>query len=236
MLASLGLLSVGMAYISGCGICSFLGIKYGPVHTSLPFLLMGLGVDDVFVMLACWRKVQIESSDKNLPEKIGLMLKHAGASISVTSLTDTIAFLVGGTTILPSLQSFCLYAAANVLMMYVFVVTFFVAILTLDERRISANRNAFIPCIVHPESHTKLWCEKNLMNRFINFFYSKFLLTKYGKLGVILFVIALTGFSIDNVFKLKQKFDPVWFIPEESYLYKYTMKARALYPDKGEQS
>lgn len=43
MLGAVGLLSVGMAFIVGCGICSAIGIPYGPVHTSLPFLLMGLG-------------------------------------------------------------------------------------------------------------------------------------------------------------------------------------------------
>jgi hypothetical protein len=59
-LGSLGLLSVGMGFISGCGICSALGISYGPVHTSLPFLLMGLGVDDMFVMMACYRKIQTD--------------------------------------------------------------------------------------------------------------------------------------------------------------------------------
>lgn len=42
-LGVLGLLSVGMAFVVGCGFCALVGIPYGPVHTSLPFLLMGLG-------------------------------------------------------------------------------------------------------------------------------------------------------------------------------------------------
>lgn len=112
---------------------------------------------------------------------MGLMLKHAGASITVTSLTDMVAFLVGATTVLPSLQSFCLYAAVCVLFMYFYVVTFFVAIFTLDERRIISKRNAIIPCIIHEGEKTKLWCERNLMNRFVNFFYSNVVLTKIGK-------------------------------------------------------
>lgn len=95
----MGLLSVGMAFIAGAGICSLLGISYGPVHTSLPFLLMGLGVDDMFVMMAGWRKVQALHSDLTLPEKMAMMLRHAGTSITVTSLTDICAFIVGGTTV-----------------------------------------------------------------------------------------------------------------------------------------
>lgn len=77
-----------------------LGISYGPVHTSLPFLLMGLGVDDIFVMMACWRKIQGTHADKTKEEGMGLMLQHAGASISVTSFTDIVAFLVGSFTVI----------------------------------------------------------------------------------------------------------------------------------------
>jgi Niemann-Pick C1 protein len=42
-LGCIGLLTVGMAFIVGCGLCSLFGVSYGPIHTSLPFLLMGLG-------------------------------------------------------------------------------------------------------------------------------------------------------------------------------------------------
>lgn len=37
------MLTIAMAFIVGCGLCSLFGVYYGPVHTSLPFLLMGLG-------------------------------------------------------------------------------------------------------------------------------------------------------------------------------------------------
>lgn len=118
MLGSMGLFSVGMAFVCACGICSLLGVKYGPIHTSLPFLLMGLGVDDMFVMMACWRKIQFKEVD--IPERIGLMLSHAGASITVTSVTDIAAFLIGSITVLPSLQSFCIYATVGIAMTYIF--------------------------------------------------------------------------------------------------------------------
>lgn len=95
----MGLLSVGMAFISAIGICSWLGVSYGPVHTSLPFLLMGLGVDDIFVIMSCWRQVQSMNTGCTIPERVGLMLKHAGASITVTSFTDVVAFLIGASTV-----------------------------------------------------------------------------------------------------------------------------------------
>lgn len=99
----MGLLSIGMAFISAIGICSVAGISYGPVHTSLPFLLLGLGVDDIFVLMACWRQVEsmneFTDRQRSIPERMALMLKHAGSSITVTSVTDVVAFLVGAFTV-----------------------------------------------------------------------------------------------------------------------------------------
>ncbi|XP_065087008.1 NPC intracellular cholesterol transporter 1-like [Ochlerotatus camptorhynchus] len=233
ILGSVGLLSVAMGFVAGSGIVSLLGVSYGPVHTCLPFLLMGLGVDDMFVMMACYRKIRDTHADLPLPERMGLMLKHAGASITVTSLTDIVAFGVGSITVLPSLQSFCIYAAFSVLMMFFFVITFYVAIFTLDERRIAANRNSFIPWKIHDEKSTQLWCQYNLMHRFIKFVYSNIILTKLGKTLIILGVICMTGLNIQSLLKLRQKFDPNWFIPEETYYSKYVVKTREQYPNNG---
>ncbi|XP_055549152.1 patched domain-containing protein 3-like [Wyeomyia smithii] len=233
ILGSIGLLNILMGFVAGCGIVAALGVSYGPVHTCLPFLLMGLGVDDMFVMMACYRKVQEAHSHLPLPERMGLMLKHAGASITVTSLTDIVAFAVGSITVMPSLQSFCIYAAAGVLMMYCFVITFYVAIFTLDEQRVAARRNSFAPWIIHGEKSTKLWCQYNLMYRFIDAVYSKIILTKVGKTLIIVAVITMTGLNIQSLLKLRQKFDPNWFIPEDTYFSKFITKNKEQYPNSG---
>lgn len=173
-----------MAFISAVGICSALGIAYGPVHTCLPFLLMGLGVDDIFVIMACWKQVAATNKDAPIAERIGLMLKHAGASITVTSVTDVVAFLIAGTTVLPSLRSFCIYCAVGVFLTYIFAVTFVVAVFALDQKRIDVQRNACLPCIMHSDaSADNVWCEYNLMNRMLKAVYTKFIFTKAGKVN-----------------------------------------------------
>lgn len=181
--------------------------------------------------MSALRAVKNESKDLNLSEKIARTLEKAGASITITSLTDIIAFFVGGTTVLPSLKSFCIFAAVCILMTYIYVVTFFVAVLTLDEKRLARNRNGCCPCIVNKD--TKLWWEPKLMSRFITFLYSKLILNRAGKTFIIVFAIALSAFSIERVFHIKQKFDPIWFIPSTSYHFKYTMMHRQFYPDRG---
>ena len=59
--------------------------------------------------------------------------QHAGVAITITSLTDIVAFAIGGTTILPALRFFCLYASIGIAAIYVFQCTFFLACLCLDQ-------------------------------------------------------------------------------------------------------
>ncbi len=63
----------------------------------------------MFVIAQCLENIQKESDSKQLDieEKIGLTLKNAGLSITMTSVTDILAFGVGSITVFPGLQSFC---------------------------------------------------------------------------------------------------------------------------------
>jgi hypothetical protein len=181
--------------------------------------------------MASLRKIKEESPKLELSVKIAKTLERAGASISITSFTDILAFLVGGTTVLPSLKSFCIFAALCILMTYIYVVTFFVAFLTLDEKRLAKKENGFAPCIKHKEN--KLWCEPKFLPRFITFLYSKLILNKFGKTFVIVAALAITAFSTERVFRIKQKFDPMWFIPSHYQFFQYVMNHRQFYPDQG---
>lgn len=53
----------------------------------------------MFVIMACWDDLSITQKQLPLHERIGLMLKHAGVSITVTSVTDVLAFIVGSSTV-----------------------------------------------------------------------------------------------------------------------------------------
>ncbi|CAG4991956.1 unnamed protein product [Parnassius apollo] len=232
-LAGVGLLSVGMAYATSVSWCSLLGVPFGPVHTSLPFLLMGLGIDDMFVMNACWKMVTSTKSTHSFPVKVGLMLKHAGVSIVITSFTDIVALLIGAITILPSLKSFCIYGAVGVFFIFCFSVTFYVAIFSLDLRRIEDNRNGIFFCYIH-KSPVPVAEDKTKIHKFLSAFYKKIIFTKPGKTIVILFILIMTCFSIQATLKLQQRFDPKWFIPENSYYKEFISTHEYYYPEEGQ--
>eukprot|EP00956_Cyclotella_meneghiniana_P045638 scaffold378061_cov182-Cyclotella_meneghiniana.AAC.1 len=89
------LLLVALSTVAGFGIASLAGLIYGPVHSVLPFVLLGIGVDDAFVIANSFDReregVPRESEDDGSLVKRGARaLARSGASISVTSLTDLV--------------------------------------------------------------------------------------------------------------------------------------------------
>ena len=49
--ALVGISCVGLSIVAGYGISFLLGYKFSRMHGVLPFLILGLGVDDMFVIV-----------------------------------------------------------------------------------------------------------------------------------------------------------------------------------------
>ena len=50
-LSLMGLLCVGGGILSSYGLCSAFGLMYSAMHGILPFMLLGIGIDDMFVIV-----------------------------------------------------------------------------------------------------------------------------------------------------------------------------------------
>ena len=55
----------------------------------------------MFVIVQCWTNMKRDPTSQGLSiaEKMGIAFKHAGVSVTVTSLTDVFAFGVGAVTV-----------------------------------------------------------------------------------------------------------------------------------------
>ncbi|KRT78479.1 Hedgehog receptor [Oryctes borbonicus] len=175
--------TITISFIMGCSLAFAIGTSWGPVHTSLPFLLLGIGIDDILVILSCLDNLTPEQRKLPIHERVGTMLKHAGVSISITTLTDIAAFLIGSTTVLPSLHSYCLFAAFCLMFTFVLTCTFFVALLTFDIRRQADNRNCCFPCKKHPDYKRNKCSQRDYSKIAFEFVYSKVILTWPGKVS-----------------------------------------------------
>lgn len=118
-----GLTSVAMTIFASYGLCCSLGFAFSPLHNFIPFLLLGLGnptletiasqtrgkpktnpflcilgIDDMFVIMQSLQNLENPQSS-DVVSVISQALGRSGVAITVTSLTDVLAFGVGASTV-----------------------------------------------------------------------------------------------------------------------------------------
>lgn len=233
-LSLIGLGSVGMSIGFSYGFCSLIGLAYGPLHNMIPFLLLGIGIDDMFVTMQCFNNLNAEEQKKSREERFGLTLKRAGAAITVTSLTDFLAFAIGGTTVLPALRSFCIFCAVGLIVVYILQATWFVAWLSIDQRRIEEQRNGTLICFKHKNFKPNKFSQKNILQSVFKSI-ANVIVLKPVKAVIICITLVILGFSIWGNIELRQEFNPVWFLPPDSYLAQWHKYNSIHFPSQGEK-
>jgi len=107
LLGLVGVISAVMGTASAFGFASLVGLPFIGINMIIPFLMLGIGIDDTFVMLAAWRRSDRRQSTE---ERMSETYSSAAVSITITSLTDALSFFVGATTPFPGVQIFCTYS------------------------------------------------------------------------------------------------------------------------------
>merc|ERR1712226_303915 len=228
-----GIAGVFMGLAIAIGLSSMLGYAYTPMHAMLPFLCLGIGIDDMFVIVQCWSNLRMDAST-SIQEKMGLALQRAGVSITVTSLTDIFAFGVGAISIMPGLESFCVSTAFGLAAIFLLQITWFVAWMSLDEERVLARRDGVLPCIIHKEESKGLSCFPSRENSWsMGSIYGHLLNSRVFKAITLIITLAVFGIGAWGWSQMKMKFDPVLLLPGDSYLRKWVNTHEDYYPENG---
>ncbi|KAM6948197.1 protein patched homolog 1, partial [Aplochiton taeniatus] len=143
-----GVLLVALSVAAGLGLCSLLGLSFNAATTQvLPFLALGIGVDDMFLLAHSFTETGI-----NIPfkERTGDCLRRTGTSVALTSINNMIAFFMAALVPIPALRAFSLQAAVVVVFNFAMVLLIFPAILSLDLRRREARRLDVLCCLYSP--------------------------------------------------------------------------------------
>jgi Niemann-Pick C1 protein len=115
----------------------------------LPLILLGIGIDDAYVVTGAFDRETRVSPNEPAEARIYSAIHRAGMSITVTSMTDFCAFMLGSITRLPAIKYFCQDAAIAIIFIYFAHLTVFPALLALDDARQRAHRLDMAPCVVH---------------------------------------------------------------------------------------
>ena len=201
-------------------------------------VLLGIGVDDAFVIVNAFnreRKVpRVLEDDEALVVRSARSLARAGASITVTSATDLVAFAISSFSALPALASFCAYSAISIFFLWFFSSTFFTAALVLDERRQRDNRREFFCCITRSgEIEEDKAYEEGYLSNYFRKYHAPAILSRLGKTAVLLVFSGLIGFAIFGAMSLSVEDPERNFFPSDSYFSDYLDAADEYFPEQG---
>uniref|UniRef100_A0AAX7UQ49 SSD domain-containing protein n=1 Tax=Astatotilapia calliptera TaxID=8154 RepID=A0AAX7UQ49_ASTCA len=154
-----GVLLVTLSVAAGLGLCSLLGISFNAATTQvLPFLALGVGVDDVFLLAHAFSET---GQNKRIPfeDRTGECLKRTGASVALTSISNVTAFFMAALIPIPALRAFSLQAAVVVVFNFAMVLLIFPAILSMDLYRREDRRFDIFCCFYSPCSNRVIQIE-----------------------------------------------------------------------------
>nr|CAD7431039.1 unnamed protein product [Timema monikensis] len=141
-----GVMLVSMTVAAGLGFCALLGIAFNASTTQIvPFLALGLGVDDMFLIVHTY--AEEEATSVLCPhEQTGIVLKRTGLNVLLTALSNMCAFFAAAIIPVPALRVFSLQAAVLVMFNLAAVLLVFPAVVSLDLRRRRAGRIDLLCC------------------------------------------------------------------------------------------
>ena len=200
-------------------------------HTCLCVLLYN-SLDDTFIITGAYLRTDVRL---DTVERVRITMEEVGSSISVTTITTMAAFILGLTSSVPAIYWLCLYAFPTIFIDFIYQITFFVAIMVLDERRIQGGREDICICFGRPKvdltvgvtdgeevpqpvqtGSNTIVQQKHIADR-IMAWYAKQLMRPVSK-GIV--AIVFTYFFALCIYRttlLRQEFDVTELFPDGSY-------------------
>lgn len=246
-LGFLGVLSASFAIFTTVGIMSFAQVEFNEIVALMPFLVLGVGVDNMFIMISAWRHLSLFLT---VEERMGRTFSEAAVSITITNLTDVLAFVIGSTIKLPGIRIFCAYAGVAMIFVYIYQITFFAACMAYMGDREANNLHCYtckkvLPREESPNKFYEIFCaggmSKNTqkavplehqITKFFRLIYGPFIIKPAVKIIVIIGYLIYIGGAIYGCTQITQGLElksiardesPAWiyYSIEDEYFTKY---------------
>uniref|UniRef100_A0A914WFU1 SSD domain-containing protein n=1 Tax=Plectus sambesii TaxID=2011161 RepID=A0A914WFU1_9BILA len=145
LLALSGVISAGLAIVTAHGLLFVVGVPLIQIALITPFLVLSIGIDDMFIMINVWRKTNTRLS---VEDRMACTYREAAVAILLTRLTDVVVFMVGVWSPFPAARIFCIHCCVSISAVFIFQITLFGACMGLDGGREGANRHCLTMKIV----------------------------------------------------------------------------------------
>lgn len=227
MLGVVGIVIVLLSVSASVGLFSAAGVKVTLIIAEvIPFLVLAIGVDNIFLIVHEFERVNASHPDELIEERLAKALGRMGPSILLSATMETIAFALGAFVGMPAVRNFAIYAAGAVVINALLQVTMFVSTLALNQRRVESGRADCLPCLqIRPP--IGLYEDENAdsedtgLQRFIRRTYAPALLGNKAKVVITALFLGLFTAGIALLPSVKLGLDQRIAIPSGSYLIDY---------------
>uniref|UniRef100_A0ABM5GN90 Patched domain-containing protein 3-like n=1 Tax=Pogona vitticeps TaxID=103695 RepID=A0ABM5GN90_9SAUR len=234
--ASFGVLTAGLSVVSSFGLLLFCGVPFVITAANSPFLILGVGVDDMFIIVSCWQRTKVKDS---VQDRMADTYAEAAVSVTITTLTDVVAFYIGIGSSFPSIQSFCIYTGTAFVFCYLFNLTFLGAVVALNGKREEDNRHwlTFMKVKDEPQQsqgHLYNICcvggsfdestgaeTEHPMNIFFRNHYGPFIVHRRTKVFAVLLYLLYVGSSIYGCTQVEEGLNVRHLAVDHSYVVQY---------------
>ncbi|KAM7258591.1 hypothetical protein ACFE04_014332 [Oxalis oulophora] len=219
-----GVVLVMLSVLGSVGFFSALGVKSTLIIMEvIPFLVLAVGVDNMCILVHAVKRQSIELS---LEERVSNALVEVGPSITLASLSEVLAFAVGGFIPMPACRVFSIFAALAVLLDFFLQVTAFVALIVFDSLRVEDNRVDCFPCIRIPSSSGDYneginETRPGLLARYMKEVHARVLEHWAVKIAVVAVFVAFSLASIALCTRIEPGLEQQIVLPRDSYLQGY---------------
>jgi len=222
-LGFVGVFVVLLSVVSSLGFFLFLGISSTLIVEVIPFLVLAVGVDNIFILVQAFQR------DERLPGEttvgqIGRVVGEVAPSMLLSSLSMSSCFFIGSLTEMPAVQKFALYAAVALVINFFLQMTAFLAIFSLDLRRMEEGRLDVLCCIrakkdiSGEESNVP---KEGALYAFFRDIYTPFLMKDVVRVVVLVGFSAWFCSSVAVLDKIHIGLEQQLTMPDDSYLTKY---------------
>uniref|UniRef100_A0A1I8ARW9 SSD domain-containing protein n=1 Tax=Steinernema glaseri TaxID=37863 RepID=A0A1I8ARW9_9BILA len=205
-------LSPFLAAAASFGILTWLGFRMYSIMCVTPFLVLGIGVDDAFILVHSWSHFGYVESRS---ERLARVVVAVGPSITITSVTNTVAFFIGYFTPTPQMSLFCLCTSIAVLLDYVLTFTLFAPVVVLCAEPGPATKEPLReeqgPDLLGP--------------------YTRFVCSARGKACALVAMTALYALSGAGIASMRSTFEPAKAFPSDSPLANSLFYIRAVFDE-----
>ncbi|KAH8703106.1 putative patched sphingolipid transporter [Talaromyces proteolyticus] len=230
-LGIVGIVIVLMSVSASVGLFSAAGIKVTLIIAEvIPFLVLAVGVDNIFLIVNEFDRVNISHPDEEIDERVARALGRMGPSILLSATTETVAFALGILAGMPAVKNFAAYAAGAVFINAILQVTMFISVLALNQKRVESLRADCFPCLtVRRATSSGLqdgaafddMAGESMLQKFIRRVYAPALLDRRVKAAVVVIFLGLFSAGLALIPEVQLGLDQRIALPRDSYLIQY---------------